>query len=82
MTDQELLDDWALMEPTPEQRRRINTRVFNWLEAKETSMVHEWLGLIRLSPITAAGLLAVSAVAMFVASPLGLIARVVASVLM
>jgi hypothetical protein len=70
MTDDELHAAWTTLEPTPFQRRRIDARVFAWLDAHDTSLAAEWLGLFRTSPISATGLLAVSAVSTATAPPI------------
>ena len=33
------------------RRARIETRVFEWIEASETSLVGEWLGLLKVEPL-------------------------------
>jgi hypothetical protein len=45
MNDTDLSQSWDLLEPDSRRRARIETRLFEWLEARETSMVGEWLGL-------------------------------------
>lgn len=68
MNDEELGMAWTAIEPTTEQRRRINGRVLAWLDAHDTALVAEWLGLFRAAPFAALGLAAAGAVAI-VASP-------------
>jgi hypothetical protein len=70
MNDEELAGAWATIEPTVYQRRRIDAHVFAWLEARDTALAAEWLGLLRLAPFSAAGLVAVSAVTVATAPPL------------
>ena len=43
MNDEELGDAWTTLEPTVRQRRRIDARVFAWLEARDTPLAAEWL---------------------------------------
>jgi hypothetical protein len=62
MNDEELGGIWTTLEPTVSQRRRIEARVFAWVEAHDTTLVAEWLGLFKVQPFSAAGLVAVSAV--------------------
>lgn len=75
MTEEELIDAWTTLEPTASQRRRINERVFTWLDAHDTSLASEWLGLFRIAPFGVIGLAAVSAVAIIAATPLVWFAR-------
>ena len=70
MNDDELDRVWSTLQPTVRQRRRIDARVFAWLEARETPLAAEWLGLFRVEPFFAFGLLAVSAVSILTAPPL------------
>ena len=70
MTDEELAGAWATIAPTVYQRRRIDAHVFAWLEARDTTLAAEWLGLLRLAPFSGAGLVAVSAVTVATAPPL------------
>ena len=70
MNDGELGGIWTTLQPTLRQRRRIDARVFAWLEAPETPLAAEWLGLFRVAPFYAVGLLAVSAVSVATVPPL------------
>ena len=69
MNDEELAGTWTTIEPTVHQRRRIDGHVFEWLEARDTTLAAEWLGLLRLAPFSAAGLVAASAVTVATAPP-------------
>ena len=82
MTDQKLTDTWTSLAPTTSQRRRINARVFTWLDAHDTSLAAEWIGLVRIAPVGALGLAALSAVAIVAATPLAWLARALAGALM
>ena len=75
MNDEELGDAWTTLEPTVRQRRRIDARVFAWLEAHDTPLAAEWLGLFRVAPFAALGLATVSAVSIVTATPLVWFAR-------
>ena len=75
MNDQELAAAWTTLEPAAGQRRRIDARVFAWLDAHDTTLAAEWLGLFRVAPFAAFGLATVSAVAIVAASPLAWLAR-------
>ena len=75
MNDEELGDAWTTLEPTVRRRRRIDARVFAWLEARDTPLAAEWLGLFRVAPFAALGLATVSAVSIVTATPLVWFAR-------
>ena len=64
MNDDEIGDIWTLFNPTVSRRRRIDARVFGWLEAHDTSLASEWLGLLRVAPFRTLALATVSAVAL------------------
>ena len=53
MNDTELVSLWSALEPSARRRARIETRVFDWLEASETSIAAEWLGLLKVEPLKA-----------------------------
>jgi hypothetical protein len=62
MNDEELGGVWMTLQPTVRQRRRIDARVFAWVEAHDTPLAAEWLGLFKIAPFSTVGLVAVSAV--------------------
>jgi hypothetical protein len=70
MNDEELAGAWTALEPTPRQRRRIEARIRGWLEARETSLPAEWLGLLRVSPLAGLGFAAMAACLVLFATPL------------
>jgi RNA polymerase sigma factor (sigma-70 family) len=70
MNDEELGAVWMTLQPAMRQRRRIDARVDAWLEARDTPLAAEWLGLFRAAPFAAVGLVAVSTVAIATAPPL------------
>ena len=70
MNDEELAGVWTTLEPTMDQSRRIDAKVSAWLEAHDTSISAEWLGLFKVAPFTAAGLVMASAVSLATAPPL------------
>lgn len=74
MNDTELMNLWFAIEPNGRQRARIETRVFEWLEASETSIVGEWLGLLKVEPLTALAYASVGAVSLVLLTPIGWIA--------
>jgi hypothetical protein len=65
---------WAALEPTAAQRRRIQARLHNWLDARETSLAAEWLGLFKLNPVTGFVFATVSACLVLITTPLGWLA--------
>jgi len=75
VTDDELGVMWTTLEPTAGQRRRIDARVFAWLDAHDTPLAAEWLGLFTATPVSAIGLVSVSAVSVVVATPVLWLAR-------
>jgi hypothetical protein len=75
MTDEEIIDTWTTLEPTFASRRRIDTRVNAWLDARDTPLASEWIRLLHIAPFQTLGLLAVSAVAILAASPIFWFAR-------
>jgi hypothetical protein len=75
MNDDALGHAWTTLEPTGHQRRRIDARVTAWLEARDTTLAAEWLGLFRVAPFAALGLAMVSAVSIIAAPPLVWLAR-------
>jgi hypothetical protein len=75
MNDEELGDAWTTLRPTGRRRRRIDARVVAWLEARDTPLAAEWLGLFRVAPFAALGLATASAVSIVAAPPLVWFAR-------
>jgi hypothetical protein len=70
MNDEEFDGVWARLQPTIPQRRRIDAHVLAWLEARDTPLAAEWLGLFRSAPFSAVSLAATSAVSVATAPPL------------
>jgi hypothetical protein len=70
MNDDELAGVWTALEPTPHQRRRIEARVRGWLDARQTSLAAEWLGLLKVSPLAGLGFAAMAACLVLIATPL------------
>lgn len=79
MNDDEFGGMWSTLQPAMRQRRKIDGRVFEWLEAGDTSLAAEWLGLFRVKRFSAFGLVTVSAVSIALSiatgTPLLLLAR-------
>ena len=71
MNDTELLNLWSALEPSSRRRARIETRVFEWLEASETSLVGEWLGLLKVEPLEVLVYASVGALSLALLSPVG-----------
>ena len=74
MNDTEIMNLWSALEPSSRRRARIETRVFEWLEASETSIAAEWLGLLKVEPLTAVAYASVGALALLALNPVGWIA--------
>ncbi len=53
---------------------RLLNRVLEWLEAGETSLLAEWLELIKVDPLPALGFAAMAAVSLLALTPLGWLA--------
>lgn len=75
MIDEELNVAWATLQPTARQRQRIDARVFERLDARDTPLAVEWLRLFRFAPLSATGLLAVSTASLATAAPVLWLAR-------
>ncbi|HEX5048298.1 MAG TPA: hypothetical protein VFX89_14350 [Gammaproteobacteria bacterium] len=71
MTDTEIERLWSALEPSTRRRARIETSVFEWLEAGEASLVGEWLGLLKVEPLTGFAYAAVGALSLVLLSPVG-----------
>jgi hypothetical protein len=74
MNDDEIEAAWSALEPTPGQRRRIEARVRGWLDARQTSLAAEWLGLLKVRPLAGLGGAAAAACLMLFATPLSWVA--------
>ncbi len=70
MNDEEFGNAWTTLRPSMPRRQRIDARVFAWLEARDTPLAAEWLGLFRAAPFAALGLATVGAVSIVTATPL------------
>jgi hypothetical protein len=71
MNDTELISTWATLEPSSHRRARIETRVFEWIEASETSLAGEWLGLLKVEPLNALAFASVGALSLLLLTPVG-----------
>ena len=71
MNDMELVSMWSALEPSARRRARIETRVFDWIEAGETSIAGEWLALLKVEPLTALACVSVGAVSLVLLTPVG-----------
>lgn len=71
MNDTELAALWAVLEPGAGRRARIERRLLAWLEATETSLAREWLGLLKVEPWTGLTYAAVGTLALLLFSPVG-----------
>jgi hypothetical protein len=70
MDEPDLERVWTTLDPTLDQRRRMSLRVADWIEAHNTPLAAEWLGLIQVRPFTALGLAAVSVLSIITATPI------------
>ena len=70
MNETELVGSWTALEPTPRQRQRIESRVREWLAARESSLATEWLELLKVNPIARLAFAAVAACLMLITTPL------------
>lgn len=71
MNDAELIGLWATLAPGARRRARIETRVFDWLEASETSIAGEWLGVLKIEPLTVLACVSVGALSLVLLTPVG-----------
>jgi hypothetical protein len=71
MNDAELMSLWSALEPSSRRRARIETRVFDWIEARATSIAGEWLGLLKVEPLTGFALASLGAVWLVLLTPVG-----------
>lgn len=71
MNDTELISTWATLEPSSRRRARIERRVFEWIEASETSLAGEWLGLLKVEPLKALAFASVGALSLLLLTPVG-----------
>jgi hypothetical protein len=69
VNEEELSGVWTTLQPTMLQRRRIEARLSSWLEARDTSLAAEWIGLFRIAPFPALGLVTASAVSLVLSTP-------------
>ena len=74
MNDTEIMSLWSALEPSSRRRARIETRVFEWLEASDTSIAAEWLGLLKVEPLAVLAYASVGALALLALTPVGWIA--------
>jgi hypothetical protein len=75
VTDEDISVAWTTLQPTFLQRRRMDARVVERLEARDTSLALEWFRLFRVSPLSVTGLLAGSAASLATAAPVLWLAR-------
>jgi len=71
VNDTELMSLWSALEPSSRRRARIETRVFDWIEATETSIAGEWLGLLKVEPLKGLAFASVGAVSLVLLTPVG-----------
>lgn len=71
MNEAELIGTWSTLEPSARRRARIETRLLEWLDASETSLFSEWLGLLKVEPLTGLAYVSVSALSLVLLTPVG-----------
>jgi hypothetical protein len=74
MNDTEFPRLWRTLEPSGRRRARIENRVFEWIEARQTSLASEWLRLIRIDPVPGLALAAAAALSLLFLTPFGWLA--------
>ena len=76
MTDAELVATWSMLEPKASRRARIEARVFEWIEASETSLLGEWLSVLKVEPLRGLAYVSVGALSLALLTPVGWIVSV------
>ena len=71
MNEAELIGTWSTLEPSARRRARIETRVFEWLDASETSLLREWLALLKVEPLRGLAYVSVGALSLVLLTPVG-----------
>lgn len=71
MNELDLTAAWAALEPSARRRARIETRVFDWLDASETSLAGEWLALLKIEPLPVLAYVAMGAASLVLLTPVG-----------
>jgi hypothetical protein len=71
MNDLEMTATWSTLDPSVRRRTRIEARLLEWLEAGDTSLAAEWLGLLKLDPMSALALASTGAVSLVLLTPVG-----------
>ena len=71
MNETELTATWTALEPSVRRRARIETQVFDWLEASETSIAGEWLALLKVEPLSVLAYASAGAVSLVLLTPVG-----------
>jgi hypothetical protein len=71
MNDAQIMAMWSALEPTARRRARIETQVFEWIEATETSLAGEWLGLLKVEPVRGLAFAALGAMSLVLLTPVG-----------
>ena len=71
--EHELEHAFQALEPPPENRARLESRVLAVYEAEQRSLVTEWLDLFRVGPVRTAARTVAAAVSLAVLTPAGTI---------
>jgi hypothetical protein len=70
MTDDQLIAACEALEPTASAKARMENQVMDWLEAANTPLWSEWVGMLRLAPVQGLGFAFAGAAALFFTTPL------------
>ncbi len=71
--DEKLRQLMTALDPTPDQRQRMERAVMTALAEKRPSLVQEWIDLLRVRPLLHPGLAMAAACLLLLTTPLGLI---------
>ena len=71
MNDTELVNAWSTLAPSARVRARMEPRVLEWVEAGETSLLREWLGLLKLEPLKGLAYATAGALSLLALTPVG-----------
>jgi len=77
MNETHLAALWSQLGPDARRRARIETRLFEWLDASETSLAGEWLDLLKVEPVRGLALAAAGALSLGLMTPVGWIMALV-----
>lgn len=76
MNEADLAALWSQLGPDARRRARIETHLFEWLEASETSLAGEWLATLKIEPVKSLAYAAAGAVSLGLFTPVSWIMAV------